>query len=160
MTGKDRLSKTALVLMYVIGVIFLWSIFQLVRGFINLNLLEGGPGVFNVINYLISLLLTVLSYVVCTNLLYSIRRDETPFMTRNIKKLKAFAVLIVAFEAFRFITERIFNYFFPIIIDDNTLIVVESFHGGIVISAGLVVYCIALVFEYGISLQIQVDETL
>ena len=30
----------------------------------------------------------------------------------------------------------------------------------IIIVLGLVVYCIALVFEYGISLQNQVDETL
>jgi len=159
MTGKEKLRRTALVLMFIIGAVFLWPMFQLVKGFIS-HLEVGGPGVFDIINYLISLFLTVLSYIVCSNLLFSIRRDETPFMIKNVKKLKILAMLIVAFEVCRLITERVFNRFFSIIIDDNTLIVVESFSGGIVISAGLVIYAVALVFQYGISLQTQVDETL
>ncbi|MCL2568083.1 MAG: hypothetical protein FWE12_01430 [Oscillospiraceae bacterium] len=32
--------------------------------------------------------------------------------------------------------------------------------GEAVLAAGLVIYCVALMFKYGISLQAQVDETL
>jgi len=159
MTSKKKVGRTASAMLGIIGAMFLWSMFQQVRGFI-LNLEVGGLSAFSVIDYVVVFLITLALIGIGASLLYSIRKDETPFTSKNVVKLKAIAILLVVLEIYRFAAERILNSFFPIILADNTQIVVESFSGGIVITIGLVVYGIALVFNYGISLQHQVDETL
>ena len=159
MTYKKSLSKTATVMLAIIGALFLWSVIQQIRGFI-LNLEFGGLSPFIVTNYIAVFVITIALLSISLNLLYSIRKEETPFNKKNVGKLKAIAIILVAKEILRVIAERVFNRFFPIILDDGSQIVVESILSGIVITIGLVVYCIALVFQYGISLQDQVDETL
>jgi len=48
--------------------------------------------------------------------------------------------------------------------DDGTIamtaITTSYFPSGVIVVVGIVVYCVALVFMYGISLQKQTDETL
>ena len=159
MSDTKKIRKAASVLLGVIGVVFLWFIFQLVKGII-LNFKYGGWTALTVINYIVGAIIVLASLTIGISLLYSIRKEETPFNRKNVKKLKSIAALLVIYEPYYSLVQLLINKYMPIIIDDNTLVVTESSLGGIVFVAGLVVYCIALVFEYGITLQNQVDETL
>ena len=94
-------------------------------------------------------------------LLKSVRADETPFNPKNVKRLKAIALLLVVFEPYMVMHGWLMQKLYPIVLEGGTISVsARSSLGGVVFAAGLVVYVIALVFAYGISLQQQVDETL
>ena len=95
-------------------------------------------------------------------LLSAIQVEETPFHQKNVKRLKTMALLLILFEPISFIFGLIYLRN-PIVVDGVGLATDDSFllpSGGIVLVVGLIIYCVALVFQYGISLQTQVDETL
>jgi len=100
------------------------------------------------------------SLIISFSLLHSIRKEETPFTKKNTTKLKVVALLLVAYEIYIFISQRIIYGVFFRFENPNYSFLIETSLGGVVMVLGLVVYCVALVFEYGISLQTQVDETL
>ena len=159
MSDTTRIRRAATVLLIIIGVVLLLFVIQLVRAII-LNTEGSGWNAFTITNYIVGTLIVLVLLFFCSSLLYSIRKDETPFCTRNVNKLKAIAVLLAVYEPYDFIVQRLINKFIPIVLGDGSLIVVESSLGGVVFVSGLVIYCVALVFQYGISLQSQVDETL
>jgi len=105
------------------------------------------------------------SLLISLTLLYAIRKEETPFNLKNVRRLKAMAIILVLFEPCMLIAERIHGHFNPFYIGTNewgeefTLFVYTSW-SGFILAAGLITFCVALVFQYGISLQTQVDETL
>jgi len=49
------------------------------------------------------------SLIIGFSLLNSIRKDETPFLRKNVTKLKVIAFLLVAFELYMLISQRIIN---------------------------------------------------
>jgi len=157
MSDTKKVKGTATVLLGIVGVILLYFAITQVRSFF---LVTGGWNAVTITNYILGLLFILLSLGIGSSLLHSIRKDETPFKHKNVWKLKAIAILLIVFEAYFYLSQFILHRLFPIIIDEGTRVEAHSSLGGIVISAGLVVYCVALVFEYGISLQNQVDETL
>ena len=156
MSDTNRIRKAATVLLIIVGMVFLLYVTHMVRAVI-LNTKGGGWDAFTVTNYIIGTLIVIVLFGIGLNLLYSIRKGETPFSIRNVNKLKVIAVLLAIYEPYYFIVQRLINKFLPIL---GSLIVVESSLGGVVFVSGLVIYCVALVFQYGISLQSQVDETL
>ena len=107
---------------------------------------------------LIGVLIFSISFIVSLSLLLSIRKDETLFNRKTVKKLKVIAILFIVFEAHSFIAQRIS----PIVLfeDAYTRVQVMIPLHGFMLAAGLVVYCVSLILGYGISLQKQVDETL
>jgi len=86
--------------------------------------------------------------------LLAIRKNETPFNKKNVKLLKGIALLLAVLEPFEALAEWVISRFF------SPGSVRFYLPAGSILAAGLVVYCIALVFEYGISLQRQMDELL
>jgi len=94
-------------------------------------------------------------------LLKSLKFNYTPFTLENAKSLKAIAILLILAEPFYYLTLFISNQIVMNSAGSNTYISVPHiFYGGIVIALGLIVYCIALVFQHGVDLQQQSDETL
>lgn len=93
-------------------------------------------------------------------LLFSVKKDETPFKLKNVKLLKGIAAALLVYEPYGLAAQWVLNR--PAPLDSVEPVFTELFftQGGFVFAAGLVVYCISLVFEHGISLQKQFDETL
>jgi len=98
-------------------------------------------------------------FIIALITLRSMKSDETPFNRKNVKRLKAMAILLVIYEPYLYLYTFILGKLHPIVIGDFT-VEPRSTLSGMFVIAGIVVYCVALVFEYGISLQRQFDETL
>ena len=159
--------RTAMVLSVIAGLVILWFTFQQVRGIYytitTMSNILGDESLFQYSFFAVSFAgvpIMLASLIIGFSLLNSIRKDETPFLRKNVTKLKVVAILLIAFELYMLISQRIINTLFFRFADPNMTYVIEVSLGGVVVVLGLVVFCIALVFEYGISLQNQVDETL
>ena len=116
------------------------------------------------LSQIVPMLIMAVSLAMSLLLLHAIRKEESPFHLANVKRLKVIAALLIVTEPLGFIAERIFNRYNAIVIGANELgeilLVVHTRLNGGAITTGLIIYCIALVFQYGIALQTQVDETL
>ena len=95
------------------------------------------------------------SILICALLvLLAIKKDETPFNVKNVKLLRVIAILLAIVEPYGMFADWIsslLSSFGPVVL---------FLPAGCTLAAGLVVYCISLVFEHGVSLQKQTDETL
>ena len=162
-----KYKKSALVLSILTGLVLLWFAFQQMRGAyftigFATDVLSGiGTDLywFFAISFA-SVPIMLASLIINFSLLHSIRKEETPFTKKNASKLKVVALLLIAYEIYVTISQRILYSVFLRFENPNHSVVIETSLGGVIIVLGLVVYCIALVFEYGITLQNQVDETL
>ena len=96
---------------------------------------------------------------IASGMLKSLKSGYTPFTKVNVKRLKVISILLIAIEPIQMIFGGIFNALRPLTASGEKIVSVTSM-GGMVIVLGLIVFCIALVFEYGIELQTQSDETL
>ena len=94
------------------------------------------------------------SWFISLMLLLAIKKDETPFNLKNVKRLKIIAIVLVIYEPIFIILNQIQYRHYEIQHESGIMFT------GLLMTAGLIVYCVALVFQYGISLQNQVDETL
>jgi len=157
MADIKKIRKAAFVLFIVLGLVLLWTVTSCVR---NVLWYTTEWNAVTITNTLGGMLLVIAILTICLVILRSTRLDETPFNHRNVKWLKVVAALLVIFEPYMYLSQKIMYTFYPIILPDNTSIEIHSSLGGIVFAAGLVVYCVSLVIAYGISLQTQVDETL
>jgi len=157
MANTQKIKKAAIALFTAVSLVLLWFIIQTIRGIV-LNMAEWQ--VPTVATFSIGVLLVIATLIFAFMLLHSIKNDETPFNGKNVTHLKIIAVLLIALEPYLIIVQWIFHNFYPIVLSDGISIETHSSMGGSIIAAGLVVYYIALVFDYGISLQQQVDETL
>ena len=73
--------------------------------------------------------------------------------------------MLILLEPCLLLVDRIYaHYHQPFVFIDEYGTEASGFaintQGGLIIAVGLITYCIALVFHYGIALQNQVDETL
>ena len=105
--------------------------------------------------YVVNTLILLSTQICALILLLSIKKDETPFNLRNVRLLKGIAIPLMALEPIEAIAAKI-----PITLEDNAVVSLTYFPAGSVLVVGIVVYCVSLVFRYGISLQEQSDETL
>ena len=162
-----KYKRSALMLSIVTGLLFLWFAFQQIKGvYFTINF---GADVFSDMGadlYLffaisfVSVPIMAASLIVSLSLLNSIRKEETPFTKKNTTKLKIVALLLIAYEVCVIISQRILYSIFFRFENPRHTVLFETSLGGVIIVLGLVVFCITLVFEYGITLQNQVDETL
>jgi hypothetical protein len=155
MENTQKIKKTAFALLVVVSLIMLYNIIITIVGFVP-AITEVAP--LNPVHFAFSIvsvfiMLSVQLYGVI--LLLSVKKDETPFNSKNVRLLKSIAILLVAKEPLDFISSGI-----PVALGDGTIMVTRYFPSGAILAAGIVVYCIALVFKYGITLQTQFDETL
>ena len=157
MMSTEKIKRTSLALFTLASLVLLWFIIQGVKGFV-LNTTEWHAA--GIITFSIGMLIVLAILVIALVLLFSIRKEETPFHLKNVRRLKVIAILLMSLEPYHFISEWISNHFYPMVLSDHTAVSVHASWGGSILVAGVVVYCISLVFEYGISLQKQVDETL
>ena len=157
MESIQKIKKSAKALFLVIIFVFVWHLFQMFKVFFpradELN-------AFTVLSSLASTLIWAAIFVFSLLILYTVKNHETPFHKKNVIRLKIIAGLLAALEPYLLLLQRLSHLFYPIIVDDGIKVEVYSSMGGMVFATGLVVYCISLVFDYGISLQTQVDETL
>lgn len=161
MADIKKIRKSAFALFVVVSLVLLWFIVSNVRNlFLSKAEWNMQWNVVSIVITFIGVLIILGALTTALFLLYSTKKDETPFSIMNVKRLKTMAILLVAFEPYTFAQQLIFSKLYPIVLADNTSITIHSSLGGFVLAAGLVVYCISLVFEYGISLQKQIDETL
>ena len=151
-----KIKRAAFVLFVIVCMVLVWVIIDSAIGIFSIT------SEWNIASIALTcagavIVLAILAIALVT--LFSTRVDETPFNSRNVRRLKVMAVLLVIFEPFIYLSSSIMRKLYPVTIGDVT-IEAHSTIGGIALTAGLVVYCVSLVFEYGISLQRQVDETL
>ena len=159
-----KIKRTALVLFMVVSLILLYNIILAGRAaFIGYAVpigeaLNPAKIVFDAIRVLI-----VLSVLLCAMvLLRTIKKDETPFNRKNVKLLKSMAFLIAVLDPYEIVASRV-----PAVLPKAAMSGLLRFEpttvflpSGCFFVAGIVVYCVSLVFKYGISLQKQFDETL
>lgn len=89
----------------------------------------------------------IIAVAYCLKLLMSIRRDESPFTEKNGKLIRTIGISFMLIEPVQIILELLKSGIF-------------SIGSGITFSAGIVMYCISLVFRYGCELQQESDETI
>lgn len=174
MTDTKKIKQTALTLLVAVGALLLWFLFSTTR-IIWLTTQAENWSAIVIATLVVSTFFLLMFLVISSSLLLSIRKGETPFQEKNVKKLKAIALLLILFEPFHHVLERIGQFHIPIILEEGVLTYFpgEGYHyigettlqmntsfGGFILATGLIIYCVALVFQYGISLQNQVDETL
>jgi len=118
--------------------------------------------IFDVFSFVIGILLLLSMLALSLILLFSVKKDESPFCRKNVKLLKGIAIALIAFEPFGLLVQWVRPALIPPPPSGEFMVFSTAFttQTGFVFTAGLIVYCIALVFEHGISLQKQVDETL
>lgn len=90
-------------------------------------------------------------------MLRSIQKEQSPFTAKNVRRLKGTGLTLVAIEVWEVVWTIIYQSWFYY--SGDPLYFVNSM-GGILFVVGVVVYCIGLVFEYGMVLQQESDETL
>ena len=171
MIDTKKLKRTTAFLFGVIVIILLVFIAENIWSFISLIRFgyEFIPSPFatnwstgDIITAIIGILIFCSILLISLTLLLSIRRDETPFNPKTVKKLKILAIFLIVYE----IQHTIVQHLNPIVVFDGyhegsrTIMTVTHPWFGFVIATGLVIYCISLVLEHGITLQTQVDELL
>jgi amino acid transporter len=175
MENIKKIKKSALVLLVAVSLIMLYHIILVVvniatHGFVLYPTFiapDGSEPLFNPVKNILYFMQTLLmlSVQICAAiLLLAVKKDETPFNIKNVKLLKSIAILLMSYEPLQMIAERIPLFGSSIVLDDGTAIALAAasnyFPSGVILAVGIVVYCVALIFKYGISLQKQSDETL
>ena len=164
MDNIGNIKKTALVLFVVVSLLLVYNIILAGRvAFTGYAVpvgetLNWAKIVFDVIRVLI-----VLSILTCAMvLLRAIKKDETPFNIRNVTLLKSVAFLIAVIDPYEIVASHVPTFLPKIDIDGLSRFELTTTYlpSGSFFVAGIVVYCVSLVFKYGITLQKQFDETL
>lgn len=138
----------------------LLPLFQMIRSFctgfmagFNATDPEYTVDYFSFFNSLLLLFISIWIIVIAFKLLKSLKTDETPFTEANGRHIRNLAFLLICIDPVNFIFALISNFFSGQGFSDNSV-------NGTVLAAGLVLYCISLVFRYGCELQQESDETL
>lgn len=110
----------------------------------------------HITNYLIyiaiSFFVAIINILLFRSIFKTLRDDASPFNLNIVKKLKIFAISIVPwmflgniFEYLR--TKSMFYFDYTLSIDLNSLFYIS------------IVYVLAKIFEYGVDLQVEIDDT-
>ena len=171
MADIRKVKRTALAAFLVMSAVILYQLYQLGKTIYFVWIVGESELAFSMSGFLgllIPSLIVMTALTLSLLLLHAIRREETPFNLRNVKQLKAVALMFILFEPCMYLVQRIYFHY------NATMLVITDQHGnesissgffvimqgGIILAIGLIIYCIALVFQYGIALQMQADETL
>jgi len=91
--------------------------------------------------------------LLCERILGTVNSESTPFVAANVKRLKAMAILMACLS----VVPGWLSQIVSLILGSRSLML--SVELGMIMIA-LVIWCLALIFEYGVSLQQREDETL
>lgn len=157
MEHNIKLKRNAFILLAAMLIVFLLFLADTIRGFV---LTTGEWHIGSIICTISGIILIAGVFCLAILLLNSVRSDVSPFSRKNVKRLKLIAIFLFLIELHLHVSEWVFNTFYPLMLENNIAITTHTSNGGIILTAGLVVFCVSLVFEHGIDLQQQVDETL
>lgn len=123
------------------------------------NALENDPSAIQLGPMDIPMAAVVLAYrvgmaVVALLILRSLWTEETPFLMKNVRRMKALALVLALYEP----CLRLLVYWQVRVTGATN--VNWGAAPGVLLPVAAVVYCLALVFQYGVILQTQADETL
>ena len=123
------------------------------------NALENDPSAMQLGPMDIPMAVVVLAYrigmaVAALMILRSLWMEETPFLMKNVRRMKALALVLALYEP----CLRLLVYWQVRVTGATN--VNWGAAPGVLLPAAAVVYCLALVFQYGVILQTQADETL
>lgn len=107
----------------------------------------GGTTVFHTVILLAAAVAVVLAIVNAFRLLLGMRRGETPFHVANGRRIRQMGVMLMLLEPLLLLAGLLSGGKLPEIY-------------GISFAAGLILYNVSLLFEYGAHLQQESDETL
>ena len=93
--------------------------------------------------------INIVPIVTAIRLLWGVRKSDSPFTVLNGKRIGTIGICFMLMEPLNFIYSGLIKNDWSI----------ENF-SGLAFSAGLVLYCISLIFRYGCELQQESDETL
>lgn len=177
MSDIHKIKRVAAILIGIVSITLVLSFYFTTRTVLaTIGLPDFNSGF--IITITVGLLFQFATLVISLTLLFSIRKEESPFSPKCVTKLKALAILLIAFEPLSYALELVSQLFAPITIADQSAVPIEGIaynfyvvggessgfvhtsYGGSLFVTGLAVYCIALILRYGISLQREVDETL
>lgn len=96
-----------------------------------------------------SAIIFIFILVIVKKVLSSLEKNNTPFVLENVKKFKLMAVLMLVIEPIQMVLLLIENHSLQLSLSD-----------GLVFISGIILLAISVIFEYGISLQQDIDETL
>lgn len=172
LSRMHKMSRVATWAVYALMAWVVWmivcTIWQFFKGGVAFGM-EGGRSMyvlltmFNLVFYTVVLAVLWLG----ARLLATARAEAGPFTTANVKRLKGMGLLLVGMELLEMVlAPTLYRYVWhwdETARFDYALMTggyISNAMGGLIIAIGLVVYCLALVFEYGVALQRQDDETL
>ena len=162
MTDMIKLKRTAVVLICIVSIVILYVLIQATFMLRNSEPLNWTPTVIAAL--VIGWIVVLVAMGISLSMLLAIIKDETPFSRKFVKRLKALALLLIIYEPVTFIGARLIRFDLPIfegyLDGEYTMITTVPGFVGFIMVAGLIVYCVAHILNYGISLQKQVDETL
>jgi len=159
----QKVSRIVLILVRIVQGILLYSI--VLNAYTGMRAIgisitaEMGDSVTSAIQNISISTIALAVLFIASAFLKSIRSEYTPFIDKNVARLKSMAILIAIIEPIGLAINFFSNMLRPISAD-GIKTVTHSSMGGMVIVLGLIVYCIAIVFEHGSYLQKQSDETL
>jgi hypothetical protein len=163
--NMPRRGKISLAVVRIVQIILLFSIFgSVLIAIMPSGISFFGPPVDKTTDFWFTTISNELTSIIFLFILFlsakflQTLKKKTPFLHKNVKRLKIISILLIAVEPVQFLLQKIGNFVRPSI--DGTKEVIFTSFGGIILAMGLVVFCLALVFEYGVELQKQSDETL
>ncbi len=91
--------------------------------------------------------------LLCEKILRTVDTESTPFVAANVKRLKVMSILMACLS----VVPSWLSQIISLILGDRSLMLNVELS---MIMIALIIWCLALIFEYGVSLQQREDETL
>ena len=132
----------------VLLLMYLYNLIRNIRAWIAVDLEPhpfGGTAVSTGISNVVYNFIIIATLTITLTMFISIWRGETSFKRGIVNRLRIIALLLVVFEIYWFISERIHPLRFYI--GEDYLIVIRTPLHGYVLVAGLAVFCISLIFN-------------
>lgn len=107
----------------------------------------------------ISWVLCIGIYINLIQMFHSIKKHDTPFTSYVVKHIKMAAFLLFCWEPMTYLMNG-FNRLFPYVNENGEGIVESHSFGGTFMILAIGLYVVAVIFQYGVALQKQSDETL
>lgn len=104
------------------------------------------------------IVITGMIFLLCEKVLASVRDEGSPFVAENVSRIKGIAILTAISGVIPSFLSQVVLLISGLINGTGADIVMEVEISYLVMA--LVIWCVALIFEYGVTLQQRDDETL
>ena len=157
--NQKKMTSFALVSFVLVGVLVTCSIASIIYALFVNPAAAGLSWKFDLLLDMPVRLGTSAILVIVALILLSFYKIGRPFTVANVKRLKSVAVIMILIEPLQYALNIALNHFRPLI-DDGLKITYVIFYGGVWFAIGLAVLCMSQMFQYGMLLQSENDETL